>query len=121
MSLVSNDSSTSLLPGSRRLNGSSLRQSSTVPNLADSLETLERLLRDPCEIDADNEKRKARTTSIVEADLEFDYDFGGLSLKELAASQPPEDSSAVSRKAQTVEECRSPCLTLPGSSIADIG
>ncbi|OAQ71205.1 Vps52 / Sac2 family protein [Pochonia chlamydosporia 170] len=104
LSLVSNDSSTSLLPGSRRLNGSSLRQSSTVPNLADSLETLERLLRDPCEIDADNEKRKARTTSIVEADLEFDYDFGGLSLKELAASQPPEDTSAVSRKAQTVEE-----------------
>jgi hypothetical protein len=109
LSLVSNDSSASILPGSRRPNGSALRQSSTIPNVAETLDTLERLLEDPSHIRDDNEKRKAKTSTILEADLEFDFNFDRLSLKELASSHPTEDAKTILRRPQTVEECTASC------------
>lgn len=105
LSLVSNDSSTSLLASSKRPNGSSLRQTSTIPSVSDSLETLEKLLKPQDETESDLAKYNARTTSIVEADLTLDVDFRGLSLKELAASQPPDAAVSVRRQPQAVEEC----------------
>ncbi|OAA44402.1 Vps52 / Sac2 family protein [Metarhizium rileyi] len=104
LSLVSNDSSTSLLAGSRRPNGTSLRHSSTIPNLADSLETLERLLSEPLKEKNDPDKQHARTSSITEADLDLDFDFGGLGLKELASSHAPEEATTIPRQPQTVED-----------------
>lgn len=107
LSLASNDSSISLLPASRRPNGSSLRHSSTIPNLPDPVETLERLLQQPGHVENDAETQKARTSSIVEADLDLDFDFGGLGLKELVSSHPPEHAMTASRQPQTVEGCMS--------------
>ncbi|KAK2603780.1 Vacuolar protein sorting-associated protein 52 [Conoideocrella luteorostrata] len=102
LSLVSNDSSTSLL-SSQRTNGPSLRHTYTNLNVPDSLGTLERLLKDSKEAsDVDDEKYEARTSCVLEADLELDTYFGGLSLKELVSSKAQD--AAVSRKAQTVEE-----------------
>ncbi|KAG8414335.1 Vacuolar protein sorting-associated protein 52 [Metarhizium acridum] len=109
LSLASNDSSTSLLPTSRRPNGSSLRHSSTIPNLPDPLETLERLLKQPGHVENDTETPKARTSSIVEADLDLDFDFGGLELKELASSHPPEHAVTASWQPQTIEEYQQQC------------
>ncbi|QPH09884.1 hypothetical protein C2857_000936 [Epichloe festucae Fl1] len=105
LSLVPNDSPSSLLSHSRRTNGSSLRQSVTIPNINDPLETLEGILREPSEADDGfEESQKARTSSIVETDLELEVDFGGLTLKELASSQAPDDIASVPRRAQSVED-----------------
>ncbi|KAK8929863.1 hypothetical protein H634G_01554 [Metarhizium anisopliae BRIP 53293] len=109
LSLASNDSSISLLPASRRPNGSSLRHSSTIPNLPDPVETLERLLQQPGHVENDAETQKARTSSIVEADLDLDFDFGGLGLKELVSSHPPEHAMTASRQPQTVEGYHQEC------------
>ncbi|KHN97879.1 Vps52 / Sac2 family protein [Metarhizium album ARSEF 1941] len=103
LSLVSNDSSTSLLPASRRPNGSSLRHSSTIPDLADPLETLERLLKEPSHVENDAETQKAKTSSIVEADLDLDFDFGGLGLKELASAHTLENGMTGSWQPQTMD------------------
>ncbi|POR36638.1 Vacuolar protein sorting-associated protein 52 A [Tolypocladium paradoxum] len=102
LSLVSNDSSASLLSSSRRPNGSGLRQSSTIPDVPDSLETLEKLLS-PHGGSGDDDAEK-RTSSIVDADIEFDVDFGGLSLKDLVSSQAPEDAPVGTRRPQTIQD-----------------
>lgn len=100
LSLVSNDSSSSLLSSSRRPNGSNLRQTSTIETGPDSLEVLETLLAG-FSTDSDSAtKQKA----ISQDDIDFEADFGGLSLKELAASQAPEPATFNTRKPQTAEE-----------------
>lgn len=103
LSLVSNESSASLLSSSRRPNGSGLRQSSTITDVADSLETLEKLLISHGGSDEDDAEK--RTSSIVDADIEFDVEFGGLSLKELVSSQASEDAPVGTRRPQTIQEC----------------
>ncbi|KAG5987060.1 hypothetical protein E4U54_005154 [Claviceps lovelessii] len=105
ISLVSNDSSNSLLSQSRRTNGSALRQSVTIPNLDDSLEILSRILTSPKEAGVDGEaSQKARASSITETDLELEVDFGGLSLQELASSQAPDDIDSAPRPEQNAED-----------------
>jgi len=106
LSLVSNDSSYSLLSQSRRTNGSALRQSVTIPNVDDILETLSRVLTSPKEPGVDGDEcQKAQPSSITETDLELEVDFGGLSLKELASSQTPDDIESAPRQRQNVEDC----------------
>ncbi|KAJ4327265.1 Vacuolar protein sorting-associated protein 52 [Fusarium piperis] len=100
LSLVSNDSSSSLLSSSRRPNGSNLRQSSTIETGPDSLEVLETLLAG-FSTDSDSASKQ---TIISQDDIDFEADFGGLSLKELAASQAPEPATFNTRKPQTAEE-----------------
>ncbi|KAK0629774.1 hypothetical protein B0T17DRAFT_606919 [Bombardia bombarda] len=74
LSLVSNDSSFSLLASSKRANGSSLKQSATVDDAPDP-----------------------------EQDLDIDFDFGGLTLRELADGKSrPDDRNT--HKPQTVED-----------------
>jgi hypothetical protein len=85
-----------------------LRHSSTVSDLADSLDNLEKLLKEPGDVEVEFEKQKSRTGSIVEADLQLQFDFAGLSLKALASSQTPGDTKTISRQPQTVEECMAP-------------
>ncbi|RSM03922.1 hypothetical protein CEP52_007144 [Fusarium oligoseptatum] len=100
LSLVSNDSSSSLLSSSRRPNGSNLRQSSTIETGPDSLEVLETLLAG---FSTDSDSATKQKT-INQDDIDFEADFGGLSLKELAASQAPEPATFNTRKPQTAEE-----------------
>ncbi|KAJ4156865.1 Vacuolar protein sorting-associated protein 52 [Fusarium falciforme] len=100
LSLVSNDSSSSLLSSSRRPNGSNLRQTSTIETGPDSLEVLETLLA-RFSTDSDSATKQK---SISQDDIDFEADFGGLSLKELAASQAPEPATFNTRKPQTAEE-----------------
>ncbi|KAJ4300465.1 Vacuolar protein sorting-associated protein 52 [Collariella sp. IMI 366227] len=100
LSLVSNDSSASLLGVSKRPNGSALRQSTLVEDAPDPEEVLARILgplpnTPPSEDD--------RTRMITEDDLGLDFDFGGLSLRELAAAEagPP---AADTYRPQMVED-----------------
>ncbi|KAI8656655.1 hypothetical protein LRP88_11964 [Fusarium phalaenopsidis] len=100
LSLVSNDSSSSLLSSSRRTNSSNLRQTSTIETGPDSLEVLETLLAG---FSTDSDSATKQKT-ISQDDIDFEADFGGLSLKELAASQAPEPATFNTRKPQTAEE-----------------
>ncbi|KAK7423761.1 Vacuolar protein sorting-associated protein 52 [Neonectria magnoliae] len=100
LSLVSNDSTTSLL-SSRKPNGSSLKQSSTIDSAPDTEEALETLLASIISVETLPAKPKS---FIGEDDLDFDVEFGGLSLRELAASEPPEMTVSNTRRPQTAEE-----------------
>ncbi|OAR01751.1 hypothetical protein LLEC1_06782 [Akanthomyces lecanii] len=90
LSLASSESSASLLASSRRPNGSGLKQSSApVAHPTSSMETLEKLLGKTYS------SALASGPDILDSDFDLDFDFGGLSLKELAASQ--DDASAQPR------------------------
>ncbi|TQN74527.1 Vacuolar protein sorting-associated protein 52 [Colletotrichum shisoi] len=101
LSLISNDSSTSLL-ASRRVNGSSgLKQSQTTYDGPDSVEILGQILGTT----SFAESAVNRTTgSIGEQDLELDFDFDGLSLRQLASSNKADTGDADSYRRQTTEE-----------------
>ncbi|WQF80091.1 hypothetical protein CDEST_05105 [Colletotrichum destructivum] len=101
LSLISNDSSTSLL-ASRRVNGSSgLKQSQTTYDGPDSVEILGQILGTT----SFAESAVNRTTgSIGEQDLELDFDFDGLSLRQLASSNKAGTGDADSYRRQTTEE-----------------
>ncbi|KAF5025463.1 hypothetical protein F66182_2439 [Fusarium sp. NRRL 66182] len=101
LSLVSNDSSSSLLSSSRRPNGSNLRQTSTIETGPDSLEVLETLLAG---FSTDRDHVEKQKNAINQDDISFEVDFGGLSLRELATSQPPETTITSHRKPKTAEE-----------------
>ncbi|KAJ6444243.1 Vps52 / Sac2 family protein [Purpureocillium lavendulum] len=102
LSLVSNDSSTSLLASARRHNGSGLRQSSTISDLPNSLQTLEKLLQPPDDTDTAAE---AHTRAIVEGDVDYSVKFDGLSLKELVESGKETEGASLSRRSsQTIPE-----------------
>ncbi|KAF5656067.1 SAC2-like protein [Fusarium sp. NRRL 25303] len=100
LSLVSNDSTISLLSSSRRPNGSNLRQASAIDTGSDSLEVLETLLAG---FSSDREQDDKKT-AINEDDINFEAVFGGLSLKELATSEPPDTITISNRKPKTAEE-----------------
>ncbi|KAI0597448.1 Sac2 family-domain-containing protein [Biscogniauxia sp. FL1348] len=86
LSLASNDSSaSSLLASSRRANGSNLKQSTTVYAGPDPVEVLNTLLGNGAE-DAEAVDKSA-TPSITTEHLELQFDFGQLSLRELALSE----------------------------------
>ncbi|KAK4193920.1 Sac2 family-domain-containing protein [Podospora australis] len=103
LSLVSNTSSSSLLASSKRANGSALKQSTTVDDGPDPEETLARILG-PLPID-DAASVDGKTIAINEEALELDFDFGGLSLRELAESDGGQEA-VDTYKPQTVEDCR---------------
>ncbi|KAK1500044.1 Vps52/Sac2 family protein [Colletotrichum tamarilloi] len=96
LSLVSNDSSNSFL-ASRRVNGSGLKQSQTTYDGPDSVEILGQILDTA-------PASEATTITISESDLELDFSFEGLSLRELASSDEIDRSDADSYRRQTAEE-----------------
>lgn len=118
-SLVSSDNSstTSLLRSSsyRGANGgatgSSLRQSHTVDDGTESLGVLGRILGDGAIAAQANGSgspgaRGAKGSTITEEDIEGDFDFDGLSLKEFVArGDTGGDAVGAAHKSQTVEEC----------------
>ncbi|KAM3535144.1 hypothetical protein MY4038_001558 [Beauveria bassiana] len=82
LSLVSSESSASLLTSSRRPNGTGLKQTSApVAYPTDSIETLEKLLGKI------SSSTPAADADILDSDFDLEFDFGDLSIKELAASQ----------------------------------
>ncbi|KAH6607868.1 vps52 sac2 family [Trichoderma cornu-damae] len=99
LSLVSSDSTASLLASSRRPNGSEARQPPAA-QAPDSLDVLERLLAADSEIVG---RAQGRASLITQEDLGLDVDFGGLSLKELAA-QNLDDGATSLRRRQSASE-----------------
>ncbi|KAK0718202.1 hypothetical protein B0T26DRAFT_752155 [Lasiosphaeria miniovina] len=99
LSLLSNDSSSSLLASSKRANGSTLKQSSTVDDAPDSEDILARILGPTPESPVSDEGQARR---ITDDDLEFDFDFGGLALRELATQEGAQEEETY--KSQTVED-----------------
>ncbi|KAL7915615.1 Sac2 family domain-containing protein [Trichoderma velutinum] len=98
LSLVSSDSTTSLLASSRKPNGSDARQQSG--QAPDSVDILEKLLAADSEVVG---KTQSRASLITQEDLTFDVDFGGLSLKELAAGSFDQDATSL-RRPQSASE-----------------
>ncbi|EAA32674.2 Vps52-domain-containing protein [Neurospora crassa] len=84
LSLVSNDSSSSLLASAKKANGSSLRQSSTVDDAPDPEEVLARILGQFPSSNTTQQPEAKPASGITEDDLDFDVDFGSLTLTELA-------------------------------------
>lgn len=105
----SNDSSTSsLLASSRKPNGSALKQSTTAYAGPDPVDVLNQLLGNGTEDDstpAEQPFPSAATTSITASDLELEFDFGGMTLRELALSEDPLTEGSYVHRSQTVEEC----------------
>ncbi|KAH6631650.1 Sac2 family-domain-containing protein [Chaetomium tenue] len=104
LSLASNDSSSSLLGASKRNNGSALKQSTTADNAPDP-ETILASVLGPLP-DNTTPLEEYRAGKITEDDLELDFDFGGLSLRELAEGGGARVLADTDRL-QTVEDCRS--------------
>lgn len=95
---MSSESTTSLLASSRKPNGSDARQQ---PGQApDSVDVLEKLLAADSEVVG---KAQSRASLITAEDLTFDVDFGGLSLKELAAGSFDQDATSL-RRPQSASE-----------------
>ncbi|KAL7785973.1 Sac2 family domain-containing protein [Trichoderma ceciliae] len=99
LSLVSSDSTTSLLASSRKPNGSEARQPPAA-QAPDSVDVLERLLVADSEVVG---KAQSRKSLVTEEDLVLDVDFGGLSLKELAAGSFDEDAATLRRPQSATE------------------
>ncbi|KAM0282698.1 hypothetical protein ACHAQH_002895 [Verticillium albo-atrum] len=104
LSLVSNDSSASLLASSRKPNGSSLKQSQTAHDGPDAVDILNRVLGST---DDDGKAHLDATSAQVTLDdLDFEPDFEGMSLRELAGANVAEAGLGRGGPArrQTVEE-----------------
>ncbi|KAK0750999.1 Sac2 family-domain-containing protein [Schizothecium vesticola] len=97
--LVSNDSSSSLLGSSKRANGSALKQSVTVEDAPDPAEVLEKILGPP---PAGTDTQSTGIRPITEEDLELEFDFGGLGLRELASGSPGRRDATY--KTQTIQD-----------------
>ncbi|KXJ92344.1 Sac2 family-domain-containing protein [Microdochium bolleyi] len=101
LSLASNESSSSSLPATRRANGSALKQSTTVYSGPDPATVLKTILGDGVAADNANSTPHA----ISAEDLELAFDFGGLSLSELALSEAPEQTEHAKKyPRQTIED-----------------
>jgi hypothetical protein len=111
LSLVSNDSTTSLLSSSKRPNGSGLRQSSTVADAPDPLKVLEKLLGADANLpDTSKTTNGVNGSNSADGDFEGELDFEGLSLQELAIKETTFSREEHVYTSQTVEDCtcRSP-------------
>lgn len=118
LSLASNESTTSLLASSRRPNGSGLRQSTTVPDTADPLEVLEKLLGSEGKGSTSSSKAPGiNGANNASEESDFELDFEGLSLRELALGQEDERESVYAT--QSIEECSFCRIYLP-RNITDV-
>lgn len=103
LSLHSNESTTSLLSSSRKVNGSNLRQSAAVPAYPEPIEVLEKLLGSGTR-PTDQPPQDSEVDVQGDGDFDEHVDFNGLSLHALALSAGENVDSVVYRP-QTVEEC----------------
>lgn len=119
MSSTDTGSSVSLLRGSGRPNGgqlgsSSLKQTTTVDDGSESLSVLGRILGSevpPERADTSgapspvSQLEDPFSSTITQEDLEIEFDFGGVSLREFIAQSDDGTPSAGVHRSQTVEEC----------------
>jgi len=101
---VSNDSSTSLLASSKRVNGSNLQQLVTVGDAPNPTKVLRGLIR-PVKDKSSAKNDSSESTGAVGED-DGELDFGGLSLKEIV--ELSESGASLSGPTQSADECRSP-------------
>jgi hypothetical protein len=102
LSLHSNDSTTSLLASSRRLNGSGLKQSVMVADAPDPLGVLEKLLGSEGKGVL---KSQANGDNAADDDFELELDFEDLSLRDFALRDALLAKKGHVYTMQTVEEC----------------
>ncbi|KAK3390474.1 Sac2 family-domain-containing protein [Podospora didyma] len=102
LSLVSNGSSSSLLASSKRANGSALKQSTAVDDAPDPQEVLGKILGPLPDRPFPTEEQDGR---IRENDLDLDFDFGSLAMRELADADVNGKDERV-YKSQSVNDCR---------------
>jgi vacuolar protein sorting-associated protein 52 len=102
LSLVSNDSTTSLLESSKKTNGSGLRQSTKIADYPEPLEVLKNLLSVEGK---DGTIEDVSEHGVDDLNRAEELDFAGLSLRELAEPQQSESDGLQSHVPQTVEEC----------------
>lgn len=113
LSLVSNDSTTSLLGSSKRPNGSGLKHSTNATDYPEPLQVLEKLFGPQVKSAGKN----GVLAHSIDPEL-GELDFGGLSLREFGRTQEPETKDVQSYNPQTVEECVSNLWSLPASTNA---
>ncbi|KAI0161769.1 Vps52-domain-containing protein [Hypoxylon sp. FL1284] len=105
LSLASTESSaSSFLASSRRANGSTLKESRTIYSGPDPVEILENLLGDEGQNASTATSRSAPASSISAEDLSLDFDFGGLSIRELALSEESAVGGDGAYRPQAAEE-----------------
>lgn len=113
LSIASADSSSSLLGAPKRANGSTLKQTTSVdfgPDPAVILTKILGPLPDQATLEGGD-----RIKNIPENGLNLDFDFNGLSLRELADGDACGAAAGDAYRPQTVEDCRSSrvCLAVP--------
>ncbi|KAI0828440.1 Vps52-domain-containing protein [Hypoxylon sp. FL0890] len=106
LSLASTESSaSSFLASSRRANGSALKESKTIYSGPDPVDILNKLLGDEKRHAASATRSAADSVSSISAeDLQLDFDFGGLSVRELALSEESAVDDADVYRPQAAEE-----------------
>lgn len=106
LSLASTESSaSSFLASSRRANGSTLKESRTIYSGPDPVEILNKLLGDEKKHAASATKSAADSVGSISAeDLQLEFDFGGLSVRELALSEESVIDGAGVYRPQAAEE-----------------
>jgi vacuolar protein sorting-associated protein 52 len=103
LSLLSNGSTSSLTGATRRPNGSALKQVSAAQEDPDPIELLEHLL--DREVDGDGQHISGALSVITEGDLSLAFEFGGLSLNQMAQKGAGHERRNTYRS-QTLEDCR---------------
>ena len=100
LSLASNESTTSLLASSRRPNGSGLKQSNLGPEPLDVLENL---------LGPEGKTLKDSSRAVNGPDpadqFDFELDFEGLSLRQLATQGTSDPKLESVQNTQSIEEC----------------
>lgn len=132
LSLISNDSTHSLLASRRQQNGSSLKLSTSANSVtgggdnnknnnrgqdAAALQLLGKLIGTSPNVGGEEEDDSAddqdEEFAITDEDLEADFDFGGLTLREIAwESQSPAQRRGSLQASRTPEECTHRPFTL---------
>jgi hypothetical protein len=100
LSLVSNESTASLLASSRKPNGSALKQAATVVDTPDPLEALERIIGPEATPDG-----QAKRSDVAADEFELELDFDGLTLREVADTKLFGSEGGNVYTAQSIEEC----------------
>ncbi|KAI0014248.1 Vps52-domain-containing protein [Xylariaceae sp. FL0662B] len=106
LSLASNDSSTSsLLTLGRKANASTLKESITIYTGPEPADVLDKLLGAEGGYTAPVAKADSKSAGLISVeDLELDFDFGGLSIRELALSEDPVPDDVDVYRPQAAEE-----------------
>jgi hypothetical protein len=105
LSLVSNDSTNSLLGNTRKVNGTGVKRRVALPDYPEPLEVLEKLLDSESKAANGTGNNNNEDAAQDEDELEGEFDFEGLSLRQFIESDILETGVSHVHSSQTVEEC----------------